>query len=271
MRNPSRCLLVLHTDARFRARLRQGLRPAGRVEEYADWAALGCAIPAAPPTAVVIADAFHGTASRAELSPELRELLRQFPSATVVAVLDERAGYTHFWTLSRWGVSDVIQLGEDDSPVALARRLDALPVRPIQHLLDSLDLTGNPGARVLLEAAAEVAAAGGQPRDLARRLGYTRRTLLRRCLRVGMPSPRRLLLWLRALHAAALLDDPGHTVSSVALACGYASDVTLRSALRGVVPVPPGELRRTGAYAHVAAAFRVEVEACVRTRTETER
>ena len=60
---------------------------------------------------------------------------------------------------------------------------------------------------------------------------------------------------MRVLFASALLDDPGHTVFSVGLACGYSGDQALRRAIRSVVPNTPTQLRRMGAFETVSEAF----------------
>ena len=81
------------------------------------------------------------------------------------------------------------------------------------------------------------------------------RTLLRWCDRAELPPPRRILVWMRVLMAAELLDDPGRTVSSVAEACGYASVNSLRRALQDFLHTTPTMLRREGAFAIAAQAF----------------
>lgn len=101
----------------------------------------------------------------------------------------------------------------------------------------------------------EVVATGGHARDLARALYLSRITLLRWCRRSGLPVPRRLLVWMRVLLAAELLDNPGQSVLAVALACGYSSDRTLRRALYVAVGAGPTELRERGAFRTVSAAF----------------
>ena len=60
---------------------------------------------------------------------------------------------------------------------------------------------------------------------------------------------------MRVLLAASLLDDPGHTVFSVAKACGYSSDQALRRAIKRVVDATPGDLREMGAYETVSRGF----------------
>lgn len=81
------------------------------------------------------------------------------------------------------------------------------------------------------------------------------RTLLRWCERAELPPPRRILVWMRVLMAAELLDDPGRTVSSVADACGYSSDNSLRRALQDFLQTTPTTLRRDGAFTAASRAF----------------
>jgi hypothetical protein len=68
-------------------------------------------------------------------------------------------------------------------------------------------------------------------------------------------------LWLRVLFASALLDDPGHTVFSVGLVCGYSGDQALRRAIRSLLPETPRELRELGAFEFVSRAFLHELSA----------
>jgi AraC-like DNA-binding protein len=115
-------------------------------------------------------------------------------------------------------------------------------------------------ARAILAAATSVVVEGGYGGELARSLHVTTRTLSRWCRRARLPPPRRLLAWMRILLAGELLDDPGRTVSDVALSCGYAADSSLRHALRSFVGVNPSELRERGAFAVTAEAFVRELQ-----------
>jgi AraC-like DNA-binding protein len=62
---------------------------------------------------------------------------------------------------------------------------------------------------------------------------------------------------MRILLAAAFLDDAGRTISDVALSCGYASDASLRNALRNFIGLSPTELRDRDAIAAASDAFLV--------------
>ena len=70
---------------------------------------------------------------------------------------------------------------------------------------------------------------------------------------------------MRILLAASLLDDPGRSVLSVARACGYASDSSLRRAMQDFLASGPTALRRAGAFNRASSAFLAEL-AATRTR-----
>lgn len=255
MRQVLRPLLVLHPDAAFREQVR---RAGGKRFEYVEvggWDELRELVRGSPPAALIVVDPYEEDGD--ELSATLRALLLEFPSATVVAALALRPQrYRDLRTLGSWGVADIIVRGEDDTVEAMGRRLRAIQGRPLQSLLErSLPPNTSGQARALLMAAAEVVSTGGQAKELARMLYLSPRTLLRWCERAELPPPRRILVWMRVLMAAELLDDPGRTVSSVAHACGYSSDNSLRRALQDFLNTTPTVLRREGAFGIASRAF----------------
>jgi len=258
MRSVVRPLFLFHSSRELGERLRQVPAGAFRVVPVADWPDLARELSRAPGTAVAVVDPRDGAG---RLSEELRALLARFGSATVVAALrvdPQRADELR--TLLEWGVADVIALGREDTPVALARRIQAVQARSLNRLLRRALPRGVPSrARILLSAAAETVAAGGQVPELARALGVNERTVPRWFRRADLPPPRRLLAWLRLLMAAELLDDEGRSVPSVARACGYASEVSLKAALKQFMGAPPSELRRAGAFDTAARAFAREL------------
>jgi AraC-like DNA-binding protein len=255
---PVRPLLVMPAAPGLSEALRQASDDPARVWPIPDWDALERAMERVPPTAVVVVDPFH---PREEApSPRLEALLRQMPSATVVAAFPVSAQTVrHVETLARWGVADVIDVGREDTPVALRRRLRLVQGRLAARLLErALPRSTPTRTRALLATAADTAAAGGGSADLASALGTTERTVLRWCSRADLPHPRRLLAWLRVLLAADMLDDPGRTLAAVARACGYSSDTALRNTLRTFLAASPTELRGQ-AFQTAASVFAREL------------
>src|ERR687890_667876 len=71
----------------------------------------------------------------------------------------------------------------------------------------------------------------------------TRRTCERWFTKVGLPSPRMVMVLTRLLYAHRLLLDPSYTVADVALKLGYSKTKTLQMHLRAVFGQTAGELR----------------------------
>lgn len=258
----ARPLIVLHSDSVFKERVRRVGNQRFKTNFVDDWDGLRATLTDSPPAALVVVDPYTRTyGTEAELAPELRSILWEFPTATVIAALEVRRGRVRdLRTLGEWGVKEVIALDEEDTVEAISRRLRSAQGRPLQSLLErSLPTNLSGRARALLMAAAEVVAEGGHGRDLAASLKLSERTLLRWAEQADLPPPRRILAWMRVLLACELLDDPGQTVLSVAYTCGYASDSSLRRAVQEFTGVMLTQLRRQGAFATASEKFLTEL------------
>jgi AraC-like DNA-binding protein len=258
----ARPLIVLHSDPVFKERVRRVGNQRFKTQFVDDWDGLRAALTDSPPAALVVVDPYTRTyGTEAELAPELRSILWEFPTATVISALEVRRGRVRdLRTLGEWGVKEVIALDEEDTVEAISRRLRSAQGRPLQSLLErSLPTNLSGRARALLMAAAEVVAEGGHGRDLAASLKLSERTLLRWAEQADLPPPRRILAWMRVLLACELLDDPGQTVLSVAYTCGYASDSSLRRAVQEFTGVMLTQLRRQGAFATASEKFLTEL------------
>src|SRR5262249_60280329 len=97
-------------------------------------------------------------------------------------------------------------------------------------------------------AAALAVAAVGAPRTV------TRRSCERWFTKVGLPSPRTVMVLTRLLYAHRLLLDTGYTVEDVALKLGYSKTKTLQMHLRAVFGLTAGELRVSLSTADALAA-----------------
>ncbi|HEX6910045.1 MAG TPA: helix-turn-helix domain-containing protein [Longimicrobium sp.] len=258
----ARPLIVMHSDPVFKERVRRVGSQRFKTQFVDDWDALRTSLNESPPAALVVVDPYTRTyGTEAELAPELRSILWEFPTATVIAALEVRRGRVRdLRTLGEWGVKEVIALDEEDTVEAIGRRLRSAQGRPLQSLLErSLPTNLSGRARALLMAAAEVVAEGGHGRDLAASLKLSERTLLRWAEQADLPPPRRILAWMRVLLACELLDDPGQTVLSVAYTCGYASDSSLRRAVQEFTEVMLTQLRKQGAFATASEKFLTEL------------
>jgi AraC-like DNA-binding protein len=226
------------------------------VEPPIGWVELEDVVRSAPPSAVVLLDPYAGR-QPGEAFPRLRELLRRYPSLTVVAAVELSADtLADVKTLLEWGVSEVIDMGGECTPRGIHARLRQSHARPLKRRLEqALSSFVGSEARNLLMGAAEVAVEGGGAPDLARALAVAPRTLTERCARADLPPPRQVQAWMRILLACMLLDDPGRTVYAAAWACGYSTDRSLRRAVSAFVGSDSTTLRAGGAFEQAARAF----------------
>jgi len=226
------------------------------VEPPVPWSEMHAVVREAPPSAVVLLDPYAGAAP-GETFPRLHDLLRRFPSTTVVAALEltpERA--VDASTLLEWGVAELVDPGPECTARAIQGRLRQAHARPLKRRLErALWSYASSDARELLMGAAEVAVEGGGAPELARVLRVAPRTLTEKCTRAAVPPPRQVQAWMRILLACMLLDDPGRTIYGTAYACGYATDRSLRRAVFSFLGADATTLRRIGAFARATAAF----------------
>lgn len=251
-------LYVMHTDCVLHDTLRRLPGHPYAVTPVSDWVGLSQVLRKAPPTAVTVLDP---RAPEGGFAEQLRELLRAYPSATVLAAFPlENDADAALRALLSWGVADVIDLIRESTPASVARTLRLVRGRTVRRLLRRALPRGVPSrTRSLLVATAEVVSGGGQASDLARALGVDERTVPRWCARADLPPPRRLMAWIRLLIACDLLDDPGRSGESVARASGYAGASSLKTALRNFLGASPSDLRERGAFSTVASAFEREL------------
>ncbi|HST58023.1 MAG TPA: helix-turn-helix domain-containing protein [Longimicrobium sp.] len=261
MKIATRPILVMHGNGELRTAIRSLTGREYTFLEVPDWDALAGAIHEAPPSALVVVDPFAAPSGGSTTT--LRTLVEEFPSVPVLAAVAVTPDCGEdLVAVVQAGAVDIIVIGHDDTREALRERFRMAHSRPLKVLLDHLLPADMPGrSRAIVESAADVVAIGGYGRDLSTALRLGRRTLLRWTERSALPPPRQLLAWLRILVAAQLLDDPGRTVLSVAMACGYSSDTGLRRVMQRFLGETPRSLRRRGrAFDAAGAAFLSRLE-----------
>lgn len=261
MKIGARPLLVVHTNQGFVGRVQAAAGKEYTFQALPDWPTLIEVVREAPASALVIIDPFQDPGPRG-IAEGLNELMLQYPSIPVVAAVEVGPGSADaLLRLGKHGIVEVVSIGHDDTREALRRRFQNAQGRPLKALMETVLPADLPGrGRAIVDAAAQIVSAGGHGRDLARTLGLSRRTLLRWTERASVPPPRRLLAWMRILQAAALLDDPGRTVLSVARACGYSSDSGLRRVTMKFLNASPTEMRGRGAFARASKGFLADLQ-----------
>jgi AraC-like DNA-binding protein len=183
-----------------------------------------------------------------EPRPHGIERLRQFfPSLPLLVYTDlTPANAGVLLQLGRAGIRKVIVHRFEDAPGALRTAiLNELEESASQQVMQALESTFRepPELQDALEAMLHAPGDGPTVTSLAERARLTRRTCERWFTKVGLPSPRTVMVLIRLLYAHRLLLDPGYTVEDVALKLGYSKTKTLQMHLRAVFGLTAGELR----------------------------
>jgi len=181
-------------------------------------------------------------------SMEIERLRQHFPSLPLVVyttLAPETAGV--LLDLGRAGIRRVLFHRFDDAPAALRRAIHAeLEQGASQQLMQQLTGILPPlpeSLRRALEATLHTPGDGPTVSVLAARAQLKRRTCERWFARLGLPSPKMVMLLARVLYAHRLLLDPGYTVEDVAVKLGYTRAKTLQMHFREVFGLTAGEVR----------------------------
>jgi AraC-like DNA-binding protein len=199
------------------------------------------------PVDMAVVDPMLGGEARAH---EISQIRYRFPSLPLMLYTELTPAIAAvLLDLGRVGIQRVVFSRFEDAPSSLKGAIDAELEQSVSHqVMRTLHkaLRGLPpplrdGLEVMLHAPGE----GLTVVALAERAQMTRRSCERWFHRVGLPSPRVVMVLARILYAHRLLLDPGYTVEDVALKLGYGKVKTLQMQLRAVFGNTAGELRVT--------------------------
>jgi len=196
----------------------------------------------------------------------LRRASEAFPEHPLLAWCDFlRISNIQLLEVARTGVQEIVRQGSDEGRHAFARVMAAATQRgAVPRIV--LSLKGVIPLRFLplLEFALEHAHEHMDRDEVAAVFGVARRTLQDRLMAAALPPPRRFLMWCRLLVAAALLDQPGHTLNSVAAQLGFTDGANLGNRFRHYARRGPNHLRANGALDSMIFAFTSEILASKR-------
>lgn len=162
--------------------------------------------------------------------------------------------------LGQLGVRDLVVRGEDESPVALSRRIGTALGGGVPDTV--LALIGDrfpPGLRPLVGRILDAATNPLSPREAASLYHRHPNTLWKQLRKEGLPSLNRLIRWARLFHAAHLLEDPHRSVDNVGLALNFPSTASLRNQFRRYAGLTPQEIRSGGGLSLLVAVFGEEL------------
>lgn len=194
--------------------------------------------------------------------PLVRELRDEFPSVPVVLYCSLRPeNARHVLEFARAGVNDLILRDVDDLSLTLRQAL----ARAEEHCTAGYvieQLWSGPPHPVLnlMRACLERGRRALTVRELAKELGVTRKTLADWTRAASFPPPEAIISWCRLMVCARLLEDPGRSVSQVAMLADFPSSTSLRNMLRRYTGLRPLEIRENGGLRCVLHAFKQAVE-----------
>lgn len=188
------------------------------------------------------------------------KILEHFPSVAVISAFElQPERLDHMQAMVIAGVSEFLNLNREDTVALAGARIRSAFARPFKRRIEAaLSRHAGVEARTILIAAAEVCVRGDGPKELADKFSIRSKTLSAWCAAHGLPQPRRLFAWIRILLAAHLLEDAGRTRVTVAAACGYSTDRSLRRIIRRFVGPQP----RRSLFDAAVTAFNVELRQC---------
>lgn len=179
---------------------------------------------------------------------ELHELIRRYPRTPALADRREPPPWPAPASLPLATLTGDSVSGD---PVVLSALVRAV-TRPV--VADSLRRVPAEARRIVALA---LARAGGPftVASAAAELGVSRRTLVRRCAMLGLPSPKKLLSLARMLAVEQVADGSRQPAGAVAVVLGFPDSSSYRRLVRNAFRMPPSGLRRRGGAVHVAEAI----------------
>ena len=192
----------------------------------------------------------------------LRRVHDDFPQHPLIAWCDLKRMKSHeLLDVARSGVQDIVRSDLDELRHAFARTLASATQRAVsaQIAIELQNLVPR-SLMPVLEYALERANQHLERNAVAAVFGVSRRTLHGRLIDHRLPPTREFLTWCRLMVASALLDQPGHTLDSVAGQLDYGDGGVLGNSLRRYTGAGINKLRDGGVLGATIAAFRATVE-----------
>ncbi len=245
-------LLALLPDPVMRARIQAASkvhRPDAGVHQLCfadDWADAFRIARTSPPNILV----FDPYASGELNADACASWAAAFPTTALFAYGDfDRSAAQDILRLASAGVRGVAARDVDDTPATLLALLEELPIDRVAN--DVVAVLGNrltPETEALIRYLIQNVRLPLTPGTAARFYHRDTKTLREHLKKEGLPSIGKLIVWLRLLCAAHLLQDSACSVESVALSLGFSSVNSFRNQLRRSLGVCPTELRTRGGF-----------------------
>ncbi|GMR12107.1 MAG: hypothetical protein BMS9Abin29_0295 [Gemmatimonadota bacterium] len=246
---------IFSRNPALRNQIRGALAPLHGVVDASTWDVFLRTVRERPVGGLLVHLDEEGRGGRWTIAP-LLEVRRRFPSVGLIPVLDDtrnpqvlfelgKAGFEHLvlmsvggleWELRRW----VARAGLLGVPATVLRALSSfVPPREMGAVKTAVD-----GVHKCWSA-----------EEFSEVVGLSRPFLSERFKRCGLPSVGHFLVWVRLMHAAQWLPDPGRTGQSVSRQLQYSSGAAFRRALQNYVGNTPTQVAERGGLSYVLGRF----------------
>lgn len=199
-----------------------------------------------PASAIIVSVARY----QQQHAPHMARLVREFPRVPAVALLTANEARTTqaLLSLGHNGVRKLVDArdpaGWRDLRQFVARENpDSIEAIAIQRIRNDL-ANARPSCLAFFEALFTVPASLTTVRQLAHLLGVTPTTFMSRFFRFGLPAPKKYLAFARLIRAARLLENPGYSVTQVALLLEYSSPQSFSRHLQNMLQCGTAEFRQ---------------------------
>jgi AraC-like DNA-binding protein len=177
----------------------------------------------------------------------VRSLVDRSSGALTVAVVgDGPPAHRALMELGAAGVRRCLDVSERDAWPKLREMISHAEGRTaaatLRRLMDEI-VEMKPDLRHFFETLVYIAPRTPTVRGLAPAIGVRETTLVSRFVRAGLPTPKQYLVATRLLYVAAMFDEGGMTVGTVAYRLRYASPQSLGRHMRLELGITPSEFR----------------------------
>lgn len=245
---------LLSRERPVRSLVERAAVPAHAVASTPSWPALLRLVRERPVTTAMLD--LRSLAHRGCPVGRLLSLRDLFPHLPVVLVSCQPEDPVLLFRLGRAGVRDLLLLRMDDLDRDLPRALARVGARSTASVvLRALSPIVPRRELLAVHHALEGIHHRWSADDYAAELGLSRPHVSEVLKEAGLPSAGHLLIWVRLLHAAHWLEEPGRTGESVSRQLEYSSGAAFRRALRTYTGATPTEVVRRGGLEFVLDRF----------------
>lgn len=252
----SMALIGIFTRNRaLRDQVRSALEPLHGVVDAPTWDALLRTIRERPVGGLLVHLGEEGMRNRSAIAP-LLDVRRRFPSVGLIPVLDDARNPRALFELGKAGFENLVLLSAGGLQWELRRWVARAGLSGVTStVLRALRSFVPPSEMGAVRTAVDGLHHYWSAEEYSEVVGLSRPFLSERFKRCGLPSVGHLLVWVRLMHAAQWLPDPGRTGQSVSRQLQYSSGAAFRRALRNYVGRTPTQVAEKGGLSYVLGRF----------------